>query len=130
MLTVALLLSGCGRVVSLSPANLVGVYKGTYSTGATESFLFKPDGTFVQTLTLSNQVVYSNEGRWEIATNYSGSILLHNVLLAVDVSNINQGKAQRLDVYSVHWNPRVPGIVFSDEQHFWATKTDSTPQTR
>jgi hypothetical protein len=126
LLVASLLLFGCGKApVSLTPANLAGLYKGTYSNGATESFIFKPDGTFSQTLTQSNQVVYSNEGRWEIATNYSDSILLHSVLLAVDVSKINQGRPQRVDVYSAHWNRRVPGIVFSDEEHFWVNKQDA-----
>jgi len=128
LLVASLLLSGCGKApLNLTPANLAGLYKGTYSNGATESFTFKPDGTFIQILTQSNQVVYSNEGQWEIATNYSDSILLHSVLLALDVSKINQGRPQRLEVYSAHWNRRVPGIVFSEEEHFWVNKQDAGP---
>jgi hypothetical protein len=129
MLAVAsLFLAGCGRApVPLTPANLVGSYKGTYSIGASETFVFRPDGTFSQTLTQSNQVVYSNEGQWEITTNHSDSVLLHSVLLAVDVSNINQGRPQRVDIYAAHWNRRVPGIVFSEEEHFWVDKQAPRP---
>jgi hypothetical protein len=126
LLVMSLLLFGCGKApVSLTPANLVGRYKGTYSNGTTESFVFRPDGTFTQTLTRSNLVLYSNEGRWGIATNYSDSIKLHNVFLAVDVWKLNRGKPNKVEFYDAHWTSKSPGIVFSDEEHFWVDKQDA-----
>jgi hypothetical protein len=119
------LLAGCDKVVELSPTTLPGTYIGNYENGKTEVFNFKSDGTFSQSLSSSNKVIYVNEGRWEIDTQtntFLRTITLHNVYLAVDVWNLSNGKPRKVDSFHVTWSPHGPGITFSDEEHFWADK--------
>jgi hypothetical protein len=105
--------------ISLSPETLVGIYKGVYSRGPIESFIFETNGTFKQSLIVSNRVLYTNEGHWQIKEGYVG---LSNVVLGLDVWKLNGGKPKRVEFYEAHWNPRGPTIVFSDEEHYWVTK--------
>jgi len=120
------LLSGCDNKpdVSLSAASVVGSYIGSYTEGATESFVILADGTFSQSLSVSNQPVYTNSGRWQID---SQNVCFSNIMLAKDVWNLSQGKPRQQDFYRAYWNPYGPMIIFSDEDHFWIEKqTDHT----
>lgn len=118
---IAGLLCGCGRppVESLSPATIVGFYKGKYDNGSTEWFAVRADGTFSQSLSNGGGVVYSNVGRWQL--NQTG-VILSGVFLGVDVWKLHAGKPVKVDSFRVHWNPYGPAIVFSDDEHYWVVK--------
>jgi hypothetical protein len=123
-------LTGCDKRVELSSATLPGTYKGNYDNGKTEVFVFKPDGTFSQSLSSSNKVVYTNQGCWEIDAQTSDvlrTITLHNIYLAVDVWNLHQGQPWKVDLYHASWNPYLPSIGFSDEENFWVIKQPENP---
>jgi hypothetical protein len=121
IVAVGMLLTGCKEkpVVNLSQATIVGIYKGTYGSGSTESFAIKADGTFTQSLSKNNSLLYSNVGNWHID---QAGIVFQNIYLANDVWHLNQGKPALVDSFRAHWNPRVPTIVFSDEQQFWVVR--------
>jgi hypothetical protein len=87
----ALLLSGCSPTAStpLTPQNVVGTFKGSYG-GAQETFVFRADGTFTQTLTIVNKPAYTNQGQWQIKGNQR-QIELRNVCRSLDVrGNLKQ----------------------------------------
>jgi hypothetical protein len=125
ILFLACLLIGCDKRVELSSTTLPGTYIGNYENGQTEIFVIKQDGTFSQSLSSSNKIIYTNQGRWEIDTQtntYLRTITFRNVYLAVDVWNLSKGQPRKVDSFDVYWSPHGPGITFSDEEHFWADK--------
>ncbi len=82
---------GCSPSSSapLTPQNVVGTFKGGYG-GAAETFVFRPDGTFTQTLSIANKAQYTNDGQWQIKGNQK-QIELRNVYRAMDL----KGKLQQ-----------------------------------
>jgi len=130
VLLCASILVGCDKRVELSSETLRGTYIGTYENGRTEIFVIKSDGTFSQSLSQSNNVLYTNQGRWEIDTQtntFLRTITFRNVYLAVDVWNLNKGKPRKVDWFHAFWSPHGPGITFSDEEHFWVDKQPGNP---
>ena len=125
LLALGLLMAACNekQPIQLSAGTLCGAYKGIYANGMTEVFVFRPEGTFTQSLTQSNRVLYTNEGQWEISKKRVDSIGLRNVFLAVDVWNLYGGKPAKVKYFHADWNSRWPGIVFSDEEGYWVKKT-------
>jgi hypothetical protein len=76
---------GCSPTSSapLTPQNVVGSYKGSYG-GATETFVFRADGTFTQVLVFANKPQYTNDGQWQIKGNQT-QVELRNVYVALDL---------------------------------------------
>jgi hypothetical protein len=114
-------LNGCNnRTIKLSPETAIGTYHGAYLNGTKELFEIQKDGTFNQTLSNGNSVIYSNDGHWHIE---KGDIVFENVFLAIDIWNTNHGKPALAQSFRAHWNSRLPSIVFADDENFCVVKS-------
>src|SRR5271167_1268071 len=91
LLFTALMCCSCTPTSSapLTSQNVVGTFKGSYG-GADETFVFRPDGTFTQILSIASKPQYTNDGRWQIKGNQT-QVELRNVYVALDL----KGKLQQ-----------------------------------
>jgi len=117
---------GC-EYVPLTEENLVGTWKGKYTTGGEEVIVIRADGTYEQTYTRKGTTLYRNSGAWSIGEG--NTVWFHDSLRALGFSRDPDGNPRWRGTSGAAYSYLSGPVLFfsNDNDYFVRKQTSDVP---